>query len=412
MSIRRVPKSSKGEETWKRIYDSAQKLFLNQGYHKTSILAISRDSGVSPATIYQYFESKDNIFEIILESFQEEFFNLIKDALSMRVSLDEKISYMVNSFFDSIWKYKSEFKVYREAEFIDRNLAARFHQILSDSLKNTFPMNNDLYPPVTLWFLIGPLMYIGTFWVLWNETEVPENVREVLKDFYVNGISKGEFKVDLNVYRILDKYSRIEEEPETKGERTRKTLLKSAELLFGRNGFNNTSIHEIVSMSECSVGAFYIYFKSKKDILMTLVDDTNKSLRHFMKICTAEIKDRRNIEIASYMAFLDFFRRHRNIYAIVREAEFVDKKISLEYYEKLQKAYFVPLEISIKNNEIRNMDIKSLAFILMGIGHLLGHSLLILGETSKEDFRKYIDPLSELIFYGLNITEKGRGSIK
>ncbi len=409
MSERRIPKSAKGEETWKKIYDSAQKMFLKQGYHKTSILGISRDSGVSPATIYQYFESKENIFEIILESFQEEFFELIRDALALRVSLREKISYLVNSFFNNIWKYRSEFKVYREAEFIDRNLAARFHEILSESLKDSFKMDSGLYPPVTLWFIIGPLMYIGTFWVLWNGKEVPINVREVLTDFYENGISEGKYEIDNSVYRILDKYSRRENEPETKGERTRKNLLKAAEILFGRNGFNNTSIHEIVTLSECSVGAFYIYFKSKKDILITLVNDTNKSLRHFIKICTSEFNDRRDIEIASYMAFLDFFRRHQNIYAIVREAEFVDKNISLDYYDNLQKAYYIPLQKAIEKNEIRNLEIESLASILMGIGHLIGHSLLILGDTPKEDFRKYIEPLSEFIFHGLKITENREG---
>jgi len=400
--VRRIPKSSKGEETWKKIYDSAQKLFLNLGYHKTSILAISRDSKVSPATIYQYFESKDGIFEMILESFQEEFFSLITKAFKHGFSIEEKMEYLVNSFFDSVWRYRSEFKVYREAEFIDKNLAIKFHMILSTCLQENFYVaDSDLYPPVVLWFIIGPLMYIGTFWVLWKKQPVPEDVKECLIDFYINGISPTDYTVSSSVYNVVYDKGNTEVFPDrTRGEKTRDSLLKSAEILFGRNGFIDTNIHEIVTMSGCSVGTFYIYFKSKQDILSTLVSSTSKHLRRHIRDCTRDLSDRRDVEIGSLMAFLDFFRRHLNIYAIVREGEFVDEKISLDYYNSLKKPYVTAISKAIINGQMRDLHVESLASILMGIGHLLGHSLIILGKVPKEEHSTYIEHLSDLILNG------------
>jgi AcrR family transcriptional regulator len=51
----------------KLIIESATKLFLKDGYEKTSIRNIADDIEYSPATIYLYFKEKDEIFFIIHE---------------------------------------------------------------------------------------------------------------------------------------------------------------------------------------------------------------------------------------------------------------------------------------------------------------------------------------------------------
>jgi hypothetical protein len=40
--------------------------------------------------------------------------------------------------------------------------------------------------------------------------------------------------------------------------------------------------------------------------------------------------------------------------------------------------------------------------ILMGIGHLLGQSLLILSDKSSEKFENYLKPLSHLMMNGVS----------
>ncbi|QRR00474.1 TetR/AcrR family transcriptional regulator [Dyadobacter sandarakinus] len=50
------------------IIESATRLFLKQGYDKTSIRNIAEDIEYSPATIYLYFKDKDEIFYVIHEN--------------------------------------------------------------------------------------------------------------------------------------------------------------------------------------------------------------------------------------------------------------------------------------------------------------------------------------------------------
>lgn len=53
---------TKGEETQDRIEEAAFNLFITQGYHGTSMRQIAAKAGLTPASIYNHFNSKEDIF--------------------------------------------------------------------------------------------------------------------------------------------------------------------------------------------------------------------------------------------------------------------------------------------------------------------------------------------------------------
>src|SRR5215216_3640292 len=57
---------TKGEVTRLAIEEVAIKLFLEQGYHATSMRQIAEKSGLALGGIYNHFSSKDEIFEAII----------------------------------------------------------------------------------------------------------------------------------------------------------------------------------------------------------------------------------------------------------------------------------------------------------------------------------------------------------
>ena len=57
----------RGARTRQRIVVETLKLFETQGFHSTSVDAIAKAAGTSRATLYQYFESKDQIFVELLD---------------------------------------------------------------------------------------------------------------------------------------------------------------------------------------------------------------------------------------------------------------------------------------------------------------------------------------------------------
>jgi len=55
-----------------QILNSAKKLFSKNGYYETQISDIIKDADIARGTLYQYFDSKDDIFTTIHENFFEE----------------------------------------------------------------------------------------------------------------------------------------------------------------------------------------------------------------------------------------------------------------------------------------------------------------------------------------------------
>ena len=59
------PDSEIRQENVRRILDSAERLFRHYGYSKTTVADIARDLGMSPANIYRFFESKNEILQAL-----------------------------------------------------------------------------------------------------------------------------------------------------------------------------------------------------------------------------------------------------------------------------------------------------------------------------------------------------------
>jgi AcrR family transcriptional regulator len=57
---------SKGERTRQAIEEAAYRLFLDQGYHATSMRQIAERAGLALGGIYNHFASKDEIFQAII----------------------------------------------------------------------------------------------------------------------------------------------------------------------------------------------------------------------------------------------------------------------------------------------------------------------------------------------------------
>ena len=84
--------SEKGKKRYELIVKTALDLFLKNGYEKTSLSDIVAISGGSLASIYTFFESKEGLFQAIIE---QEIDALIKEVDER---IDLKISHSLEGF--------------------------------------------------------------------------------------------------------------------------------------------------------------------------------------------------------------------------------------------------------------------------------------------------------------------------
>lgn len=184
-----------------------------------------------------------------------------------------------------------------------------------------------------------------------------------------------------------------------RGEATRRKLLNAAEIEFGHRGFHAASVSSITTRADVGQGTFYLYFHSKEEIFITLVQDIGQALRKTMREAIAEIASRPDAERAGLEAFFVFAYDHPGLYRIVQECQFVDEPTYRDYYEKLAAGYARDLEQAARSGQLSAGDAETRAWALMGIGHFVGmkHCLW----EGKLPTTQVLDALMDLVLRGI-----------
>ena len=95
----------------KKTIEAAIKLFAKQGYHGTSTLQIAKEAGVSQATVFKYFKTKEDLlYSIIVPVIPKLFLNFLKRTQNTN-SLEELISYVVEDRMVFLKENKDTIKI-------------------------------------------------------------------------------------------------------------------------------------------------------------------------------------------------------------------------------------------------------------------------------------------------------------
>ena len=128
--------------------------------------------------------------------------------------------------------------------------------------------------------------------------------------------------------------------PKTKrGERTRQKILDAAEREIGRKGFSEASISTITAEAAVGQGTFYLYFRTKEDVLRELVLRMGRRLRRHLTLAVADAPSRLEAERLGLRAFLEFVRANPDLYRVVAESQFVDQAVFRRYYQEFAAGY-------------------------------------------------------------------------
>jgi AcrR family transcriptional regulator len=189
--------------------------------------------------------------------------------------------------------------------------------------------------------------------------------------------------------------------PKTKrGERTRQKILDAAQRQIGRKGFAEASISTITAEAAVGQGTFYLYFRSKEDVLRELVLRMGRRLRRHLTLAVADAPTRLEAERRGLRAFLEFVRANPDLYRVVAESQFIDQAIFRRYYEDLAQSYRTALLAAETRGEIRKGDAEVRAWALMGISDMVGRRFAL--WEPKAPLKRIAEAAYELIADGLD----------
>lgn len=106
-----ITKEEKMPPGKKKTLESAIKLFAKQGYNGTSTLQIAKEAGVSQATVFKYFKTKEDLLYSIIVPVIPKLISSFLGRVKKANSVQELISYVVRDRFEFLEENRNTVRI-------------------------------------------------------------------------------------------------------------------------------------------------------------------------------------------------------------------------------------------------------------------------------------------------------------
>lgn len=148
------------------IASAASKLFMEKGILATSMDDIAKMAGYSKATLYVYFENKEEIVSLLALDSMKKLYGYIVSALEQQ----EETRARYDLICQGLVRYQEEFPFYFKSVLDKINMDFENHGCL--------PEEEETY-------------------------QIGEEINEKIKDFLISGIEKGDLREDLEIMPVI-----------------------------------------------------------------------------------------------------------------------------------------------------------------------------------------------------------------
>jgi AcrR family transcriptional regulator len=122
----------------------------------------------------------------------------------------------------------------------------------------------------------------------------------------------------------------------------RQQLLEAATWVFARKGYRRAGVGDIIARAGVARGTFYLYFDSKEQVFLAIVEDFHRKIAHAVTTTseppTQPLPDPETLLTISFRRWLGFFAAHRDAaIVILKEASSIDPRFE-EGYTHLRRS--------------------------------------------------------------------------
>ncbi|WCK54379.1 TetR/AcrR family transcriptional regulator [Aneurinibacillus sp. Ricciae_BoGa-3] len=126
------------EKRREQIIEAAVGLFISKGFHKTTTREISRASGFSIGTLYEYIESKEDVLYLVCDAIHHEVEAGLEAVLVETKNGADKLRAAINGFFHVMDKLQDRvLLIYQEIKSLPRE-AMRYVMAKEEQITSIF----------------------------------------------------------------------------------------------------------------------------------------------------------------------------------------------------------------------------------------------------------------------------------
>ncbi|WP_158233620.1 MULTISPECIES: TetR/AcrR family transcriptional regulator [unclassified Sporosarcina] len=185
-----------GEKSRKLLLEIAAGQFALHGFHKTKISEIVKEANVTQPTFYLYFQSKDAVFQELIDMFKTKLQNQVAESRLPsdmdELGLKERIASGLRAVFE-LFQNDEEvarigFIVSEEACDIKAQMAEQIEQnLIAEAELGYFHTNLDL--GVAAAAMVGAIEHLAKT-KLWAGTHTPEKLADEITKMFLYGLKK------------------------------------------------------------------------------------------------------------------------------------------------------------------------------------------------------------------------------
>jgi len=178
-------------------------------------------------------------------------------------------------------------------------------------------------------------------------------------------------------------------------------ILEAALQIFVTKGYSKTTMDDIVSASKLSKGALYHYYKSKKDLFLSLID--HWEVYTFKDFYKKTSKEKSACDTLRFFGQNVLKTLNEKKYAYIAEVEFWSlsnqdieiKNRSQLLYDKLLTLFEKVVKKGIKNKEFKDLDVRKTAMVILAI--FQGVNWFVIFNENFISPKEYIENSIEMV---------------
>ena len=251
----------------KAVLKSAEYLFATQGFNKTTVADISKNSGVNEASVYSYFTNKRNILFAIYGTYLQQATNTLREHFLGMKEPGPK-------FRKAIWHYLSDMQnnqYYARINMMAQRLNKLFYaseyseflkdysrlvmDVVIDGQKEHF-FRSELDPRLIRNMAVGTCVFTVYDSIVRGYDFDPHAYSDIIYQLVINATG-AKYRIDGQEAQDLEK-----------SQLRRSQILETATTVFAAKGFSNATISDIASRANLGDATLYEYFDSKEAILL------------------------------------------------------------------------------------------------------------------------------------------------
>ncbi len=177
------------------VFDVSMALFLNKGFHETSMQEIAAAAGMGKSTLYDYFESKDEILISFVEDAIYDLAEQVRQIVKQDGPATGKLRQVLRVHLEYLLANKEFFnKLSFEVQRLDLNSQRRIQvqrhayqdlicKLIEEAIQaGEFRPVNPLLATRTLLVLLTPAVYTS------RPTGTPEQMMDEVLDIFYHGV--------------------------------------------------------------------------------------------------------------------------------------------------------------------------------------------------------------------------------